>query len=321
MDTKQSELEAKLMPLLETYEVRRKGVLKRIWISCGVVVGLALLSMAVAFGKGAEPIPSVFLPLILGGVGIGIAFYFSSNGYKRDFKNEVVRSVIEAYREGIRYDPVGYVSEGSFRESGLFTKGIDRYRGEDYVTGTVDKTEFSFSEIHAEYKTTTRDSKGRRSTQWHTIFKGVFFIADFHKEFRTKTVVLPDTAEKMFGFLGQKLQSMNFLRGSLIKLEDAEFEREFCVYGDDQVEARYILSPSLMRRILELKQTFGSKIYVAFVNSKVFVGISCSRDRFEPRLFREVNDLSLIREYIADLEMIVGIVEALNLNTRIWSKD
>ena len=72
-------------------------------------------------------------------------------------------------------------------------------------------------------------------------------MADFNKNFNGHTVVLPDTAEKILGKFGQSLQSMSS-RGELVKLEDPEFEKEFCVYGDDQVEARYILSPALMKR-------------------------------------------------------------------------
>ena len=69
------------------------------------------------------------------------------------------------------------------------------------------------------------------------------------------TLLYPDTAEKMFGKFGQSLQSLNgkMAHGGrdVVKLEDPEFEKEFVVYAHDQVEARYVLSPSLMRRLLE----------------------------------------------------------------------
>ena len=58
----------------------------------------------------------------------------------------------------------------------------------------------------------------------------------------------------MFGFLGTKLQKMNKGRGDLVKLENPEFESEFAVYSGDQIESRYILSSSLMERILSFKK-------------------------------------------------------------------
>ena len=149
----------------------------------------------------------------------------------------------------------------------------------------------------------------------------VFFIADFNKHFKSRTLVLPDTAEKLFGKFGQKLQSMSFSRGKLIKLEDPEFEKEFCVYGNDQVESRYILSMSLMRRILEFKKKWETKIYLSFVDSKVYIAISLNKNLFEPKLFKTIVNYSFIEENITYLLLLIGIVEDLNLNTRIWTKE
>ena len=313
--------EAKIRPLLVQFEAQRKKCLKKwlVWVAV-----IALLCLAGGFfisRQSPEPGEVILISLVIAAVLSGIAFFLNTKSYKRNFKDQVVRAVIKAYQEDLRYEPRGYIGEHSFRQSKLFLKGIDRYKGEDFVSGRRDKTDFEFSEVHAEYKTHSTDSKGRRKTQWHTIFKGIFFIADFHKDFRTHTVVLPDTAEKLFGFLGKKLQSMNFMRGELIKLEDPEFEDAFCVYGEDQVEARYILSPSLMRRILSCKEKFGSKICLAFLNSMVYVAIETSRNRFEPKVLGSVNDMSLVNEYRYDLDLIVDIVDDLNLNTRIWTKE
>jgi hypothetical protein len=133
--------------------------------------------------------------------------------------------------------------------------------------------------------------------------------------------VLPDAAETLLGRLGTKLQSMNILRGQLIKLEDPQFEKEFVVYGDDQVEARYILSPSLMSRIVDYKQKTGKRIYLSFVGSTIFVAIWIGRNLFEPRIFKTLLDFEPIRQYYEDLKIAIEIVEDLNLNVRIWSKE
>ena len=177
-----------------------------------------------------------------------------------------------------------------------------------------------FSEMHAEYKTETTDSKGRRHTQWHTIFKGLFFIGDFNKHFSGKTVVLPDTAERLFGLLGKTLQSVFKHSGELIKLEDPEFEKHFVVYGSDQVEARYILSTSLMKRITDFRSKHGKPVYVSFVRSCVHVAVTTGKNMFEPRILRSLLDFEMAEDYLEDLEFALGIVEDLNLNTRIWTK-
>ena len=177
-----------------------------------------------------------------------------------------------------------------------------------------------FSEVVARHKTTS-GTGSKRQTHYTTIFKGIFFVADFNKHFKTHTIVLPDTAEKLFGKFGQSLQSMNKTRGELIKLEDPEFEKEFCVYGDDQVEARYILTPALVRSILEFKKKWNTKIYLSFVDSKVYIAISLKKNLFETRLFKSIVDYTFIEENVKYLILLIGIVEDLNLNTRIWTKE
>jgi hypothetical protein len=176
--------------------------------------------------------------------------------------------------------------------------------------------------VHAEYRSTSTDSKGNTHTEWHTIFKGLLFVGDFNKNFQRTTVVLPDYAEKLLGRWGQKLQGLTFLSDlKLVKLEDPQFEHEFVVYSQDQVEARYILSTSLMERIVEFKTRTRKDISLSFVGSKVFVAVPHAEDMFEPRLFRTLLDFEAIRQYFEDLNVGVEVVEDLNLNTRIWSKE
>jgi hypothetical protein len=226
--------------------------------------------------------------------------------------------VVRFFDPGLQYQPSGQVSQQHFHRSGMFQHMAQRYRGEDRVHGVLGKTRIQVSEIHAEYE--TRDSKGNSS--WHTIFKGLFFVGDFNKQIKGTTVVHPDVAERMFGRMGVVLQKIHKIgwRSELIKLEDPEFEKYFVVYGDDQVEARYVLSSSLMQRIVAFRKMTGHGLHLSFRGQSVYVAISSNHDMFEPRLFRTVYSRKLIKSYVADMAMAVGIVEELNLNRRIWTK-
>ncbi|HOK95882.1 MAG TPA: DUF3137 domain-containing protein, partial [Anaerohalosphaeraceae bacterium] len=254
-------------------------------------------------------------------IGGGIFFAAAGRKYKQAFKQKIIGGLVRFIEPGLDYQPEGFIDQQTFEAAGLFHQHIDRYGGEDLVTGIVGKTQMAFSEVHAEYKTTTRTSKGHTQTHWHTIFKGLFFAADFNKHFRGRTIVLPDTAEKLFGGLGRMLQSWNIARADLVKLEDPEFEREFAVYGDDQIESRYILSTSLMQRILDFQKKAGVKISLSFVGSTMYAAVPLARDLFEPPYFSTPDSIDRIEDYYRDLMLAVGIVDDLNLNTRIWSKE
>ena len=173
----------------------------------------------------------------------------------------------------------------------------------------------------------TRILKGQRIDYYHFveeilknnvykkhIFKGIFFQANFNKKIKGETVVIP-------AILDYKFLALNKERGQVIKLEDPEFNNLFVVYGSDQVEARYALSTSLMANLVKFRKKAKRNIYVSFVESKIYIAVECAEDLFEPRLFKTMFSFAPIREYFEILQLMIGVVEELNLNRRIWSKE
>lgn len=298
---------------MESLEQRRRKSVMGCAIIIGVLSVITFLAALPILAAG-QPIFLIILLVITVVVSAG-AFKLFTSGYRRDFKHNIIGRLISFLEPGLRYHPEQGIAKEQFRAADVFQHRIDRYKSEDLVQGRIGQTDIAFSEIHAEYKTGSG-----KDTTWHTIFKGLFFIGDFHKHFHSRTVVLPDKAEKLFGILGQKMQAWNPSRSALIKLEDPEFEREFVVYGDDQIEARYILSPSLMERIVEFRRKMGTEVYLAFAGSRVFVAVPKKDDWFEPLLLGSA-DFTTLLTYAGQLGLAADIVEELNLNTRIWSKE
>lgn len=307
-----------LLEELKRLEVVRKAVLGKVIILIavigGVIAAMAGISLAYRLGMGLAAAAGV-----IGFAAGGFIYRFLVSDYVSQFKVGVISKIIAFIDPSLEYWPKGTVDQGQFVTSCIFNRTPDRFRGDDHVKGRIGSTSIEFSELHAEYKTESYSSRGRRR-HWHTIFKGLFFIADFNKAFAGITVVLPDTAEKLFGGAGAFFQSLNKSRGELIKLEDPEFEKTFVVYGTDQIESRYILSTSLMERIVKFRKKTGRQIYLSFVGSQVFVAVSYRKALFEPRVFSTITEFSCAEQYFDDLHLAVGIVDDLNLNTRIWSK-
>ena len=304
-----------LLEDLKSLEQERRKIVSKlivVFVIILFILGFCLLMIKVNSGATA---PFLFIPIILCIITYAAICHFMTKGYVSTFKSLVIRRIVHFIDENLNYDASEYIDHTTFMMSKIFTTRPNQYKGDDLVWGKTGATEIKFSEIHAEHESGSGKNKRR-----YTIFKGLFFIGDFNKHFTCETVVLPDTAEKLFGYFGQKLQSMNVFRGQLIKLEDPEFESHFVVYGDDQIQARYILSMSLMERIVEFKKKTDREIYLSFIGSKVFVAVSYTKSLFEPRLFRTLLDFEPIREYFRDLQLAIGIVDDLNLNTRIWSK-
>ncbi len=309
--------ETRLKPTLQTLEEQRKSVLyKYLTFSLGIVLSIGASLLLI---DHFPPIVIIAIVLIL--VFLFLIYNVSKEQkvYRSLFKQNVVREIVYLINPEWNYNSEGKISSMNYQSSGLFEKSWDRYKGDDMVTGVIEKVDFQFSELHTEYKTVTTQD-GKRKEEWHTIFKGIFSHADFNKEIKGRTLVLPDTAEKLFGKWGQNLQK-DSSKGKLIKMENPEFEKLFVVYGSDQIESRYILTPTMMEAMVNIRKKYNKNMYFSFIGSRVFVAMSFSQDLFEPRLFRSGVRFEDMENMNQQLSLIEIIIHEMNLNTRIWTKD
>ena len=298
-----------LFPTLEKLEDDRKSLKTKIVI-IGIIYTLFALGIASLIQDGFDILIVVYLAL-------GAFIYkILVKDYTKEFKQNIIKPLIHAIDEHLSYLSTSHVSESLFNRSDLFSNP-DRFSGNDLVRGKIEDIKIQFSDVHAEEK--HRDSKGR--TSWSTIFQGLYIVADFNKNFKGHTVVLPDTAQSMFGdLIGNWLQSKNMARNELIKMDDPAFEKEFVVYSTDQVESRYILSHSLMKKLLAFKHKSEQPIHVSFAQNHLHIAIDYSEDLFEPAIFSSLLDYKVAMAYVQTLHLAIGIVQELKLNEKLWSK-
>lgn len=306
-----------LYPSLEELEKTRLQILSRLkWY--GGMGTVSFIIVAIWMGKNF----GLFHPLMMGVV---IAFLAVASimyrtmiqGYAKDFKTKIIAPLITAIDHQLLYNPSFVISQHLFNRSTLFNHTVDRYSGNDYVKGSIDGVNLEFSDVHAEYQ--TKDSKGR--TQWHTLFRGQFFVAEFNKHFKSRTVILPDLAEKTFGnLIGGWLQAKNISRDNVIQLDDPEFEKKFVVYGNDPIEARYILSHSMMKRIVEFQKKISYPLFISFVHNHIHIAIATKKNLFEPAILTSLLDYKQVMEYVNTLNNTIGLVEELKLHEKLWTK-
>jgi LPXTG-motif cell wall-anchored protein len=305
-----------IYPTLEVMEAKRKKTLRQgqniLFIALAAIALTGLIGFTIMQNTGEFPIP-IFIIIGVTIIASGGIYLYKRSKLIKAYKDEVIAEIIQSIDDSFQYNRKGRISEVEFKESQLFQRP-DRYNGEDYITGKLDKTDFKFSEIHAEYQ--TQDSEG--DTSYGTIFKGLFMIADFHKAFLGHTVVLPDRTGE--GWFGRMVKSSKKQGKQVAKMENPDFEKEFDVYTTDQVEARYILSMSMLENIMHLKKRFNSTIHIAFLNSCVYIAINWDKKFLEPNLKKSLLEESTIHQYLDDIWLCLEIIEELNLNTRIWTK-
>lgn len=287
-----------------------------------VIIGIITILLTLA---AIGTFHSLFAGFIVGGIGVGVAYLVYLKTAKQHvslffhtFKADIVRSIAESLEPSMIYKPYQGISKSYFKSIGHYSQKIDRYSSEDQFSGTIGKTELHFSELHAEYETTSTDSDGDTSTTWHTIFQGVMFAADFHKHFQTWVMIKPDSESGLFGWIGKKMQQWD---SKIIRIENPEFEEHFKVTTGNDQQARYILTPDMQERILKLRRSHGQNIIISFQKDHVYITAPNSNDWFETTLGTNALSKKQVTRIIQQIHHFLKIVDTLNLNTRIWTKE
>ena len=326
--------ENQLKPILESFEEERKSLMvKSIAFIVMATLGFCLIApnlllwfnvysinrMEKTFNISTSLINSYisnsFL-FCLVGIGLFVVatifnwlIKFQKKSYKKTFKENIVKKIVNIINSTWYYSPEGMISSTQYYASSLFDKKVDKYEGDDLVIGQIKKTEFCLSELH---------TQSRYKNYYYTIFKGLFAHIDFNKEIKGKTFVFPEQT-----IFNKPIQNFNFFRskGQLIKLENPEFEKLFIVYGTSQIEARYILTPAIMEAMVKIRKKYKTNISFSFIGNYVYIALSIKEDLFEPRIFKSGISFNDVEQMDDQFRLINIIINEMNLNTRVWSKE
>ncbi|WP_149276317.1 DUF3137 domain-containing protein [Pareuzebyella sediminis] len=139
-------------------------------------------------------------------------------------------------------------------------------------------------------------------------FRGMFCWFRFKKKLNGHTVVL---SKHQMAKL-DRLASFNFKEEQEIHLEDPRFTSKFLVYGTDQVEARYVLSSSLMEKIVALKEKFDRPIFLSFQDRQMYLAVMNDNGLFSfPS--GKLEGIKIVEELACDIETALEIPKELKV--------
>lgn len=283
----------------------------RITVVAAIVALLAFILYGVMWNNGTR---DPRFPLF-GALFIIVAFgLWEHRKLSKTYKTIVVRRVVDALGDGLSYSADSRFTKQDFLEMDLFNLRCEQWRAEDEVCGR--KNAVSYSILEAKATRTEGSGKNRRTI---TIFKGVIVRLDFNKHFQGHTVVVPNSESQILGGLFGEASSRR--RKDLCRMENVEFEDAYSVYSTDQQEARYILTPKLMELIMRARATLSDGLRVSFHDNSVFLTLPNMGNRFEVKLFgRAVTPENIVGELVEVVQLAEQVVDALDLETRIWTR-
>jgi len=289
--------EERIRPILQTGEQDRLNAMKTYAVrrNWGIAAALGVGIATMAWSNDA------LNALIFGGAVFAGAHWYAyqplqvvAGATKLESLSAIAEAIGCTYRLGVD-EPDALAL---FNEMALLP-GCDRSAYQDRFAGAHRGCDFAFCDGHLE-----RRVRSRKGSHWQTVFRGQLIRVAFPKKFQGMTVVRRDAG--IFNVLERwttKLQRVG--------LADSRLEKAFEVYSNDQVEARYLIHPVFMERLLALETQFkGKKLRCAFVAGDLLIAVE-GGDKFEiGSMFARLDDISRARAIVADISGIMRVIEA-----------
>ncbi|MAN46151.1 MAG: DUF3137 domain-containing protein [Alphaproteobacteria bacterium] len=185
------------------------------------------------------------------------------------------------------------------KAAGLF-RGHSKSRFEDLITGERAGAKFALVEA-------TLATSGKNST---TVFKGILVHIEYPERFLGRTLMARS---------GWWKRGRNAAGLKKVDLVSKELQRAFTVYSTDQVEARALLSPDRMERLIALERHFsGGKLRGVFEDGHMSLALEAG-DQFEAgSIFKPLVDASRFTSALTELGLVCDLIDG--FLTRDWVK-
>lgn len=228
-----------LKSILEPLDIERVQNDKRAKMSFVLLIPTLLVCIPICYFSNFQ----VSLVLFICSFFVSILMYSNVKEKERKkLKQLVVSKVLQVYGNLYFSDNKNAISHQEIKDMGLFMYSTHKDT-DDVIIGIDKGCNFAISEIKLTH-TETHGTGKSRTTHTVTDFKGLVVKVQMKKKFSGKTVV------------GIKGNISKVKGGEKVELEDVDFMRNREIYSTDQIEARYILTPSFMERLALLAEKF-----------------------------------------------------------------
>jgi Protein of unknown function (DUF3137) len=176
--------------------------------------------------------------------------------------------------------------------------GHSRRKFEDLIAGERAGTRFALVEANLE-------TGGKNST---TVFQGILVHVEYPKPFLGRTVV----ARSRWWKRGKHADDLK-----KVDLISRELEEAFTVYSTDQVEARALLSPDRMERLIALERYFsGGKLRGIFEDGHMTLALEADNQFEAGSIFKPLVDSRRYASALVELGLVCDLIDG--FLTRDW---
>jgi hypothetical protein len=325
-----------LRPALEAREGDRKATIAKATKQT-IASGLVVLAVAIAiiFFAGMGAIMFIIFGGVIATVGASSIAWLPLMSMKSETKQLVVGSAAESF--GFKYNTLHADVSGitDWKSAGSWMKknaklssgfdgdtpptpafdvlkqarlmpGYDDRKFEDLIEGDRAGTHFSLVECKL-----TQEQGSGKNKRTVTTFQGLLFHIQYPERFLGRTMIARRGWWK--GVFGDKsLQKVDLVA--------KELNDNFTIYSNDQVEARALLTPDRMERLIALERHFkGGKLRGIFEGDHLTLALE-SKDQFEAgSIWKTLVDPQRYISALTEIGLVCDVVDG--FLTREWVKD
>lgn len=342
-----------LKPELDKAEIKRIKYLTTFIV--GVVVTLVLFSgfLLAMFGLLSSAIMLVFL---FSSILAGYLSYLTIRNFKRYIKANFMSKFLKCFKEIRRIsdeNSARIFSTKELKASNLFST-FNTIKVDDAFKGNYNGVDYKITEIkliQEGSKNSTTAFKGvilsvpsNKTIKANTIIatKRDMNIRNYPTGIIASIILVPILICEWFLSLKFSSDIDNFIKlivltiitliiicsfiekqksMQTVKLESTNFDKRFNVFSKNQVEARYLLTPTFIEKFTRLYTAFGTnKAKCSFYkdhtgNDRIMFAISTWKDLFEPgNLFTPVNEPKYL--FLSDFTSIFNMIEFFKLDEK-----
>ena len=259
----------------------------------------------------------------------GIAYKKSNKEFETKIKKLIMPLIINSF-ENIEWKSGSFILDNEILTQSMLLPDYGLGKPDDSFSGSYNGVNFKIQEVLRSNETKyinrfQRNVYGR--------FNGVIIEIDMKKWFEGHTVIRTNEVIKQFEenlfkqhlsgnkdykYLHNdyKFYKKDFPLSSLkhTEFEDIKFNQLFDVYTDNEIEARYLLTPTFMEKMYNIKTRIPTKrIFAACYANKLFIALQTKEDLFSvAKLSRPLSDLKLpyiVFEQIFSVRQLVDYLE------------
>lgn len=272
-----------------------------------ILVGvLTLIPAIISVALGA--INQLTALIIIGIVVFIVSIFFfgqasaEASKFRKIIKRELIHALLAEEFDDVIYDPKSSIPVSRINGTGTI-KRPDRFYGEDYIKGSYKGVGFEVSDVDLKERVEHRDKNGNVHVSYETYFKGRWYIYKFQKHF--------DQVLKVVEGRGSYVNRKNLVK---FDTESIEFNKKFDIFATSQEFGFYLITSSMIEKLLELEKLHRGSILYCFMNNELHIGVNDRKNYLEFKLKTPINEETL-GIFMSDIELIPAIINEFRLDS------